>query len=235
MRRVTRFGFVAAALFLGSTHSAHAQEQSAYDKLAIQKRKYQLANELRFSVGALPADPYRKGFSVTLAYTRHLNDFLAWEIVSVSGAILTRTDLTDELVEVFGAQPTSSEFAAPRFIATTGVEFTPLYGKWSFLNGRQVNHAFSVGGHAGVIFGNRTTEEEPSLDEIDIGRTLTDIRPSVGPALAYRLYFNQNWSARIDTRLFASFRPPFEDGDDFQVDAVLLINLGISYNFGADI
>jgi outer membrane beta-barrel protein len=235
MRTIIITGIALGAFMLGTSGPALASDVSAYEKVAIQKRRYQLANELRLAVGALPIDPYRKGFSGTISYTRHLTDSLAWEIISASATVLTRTDLTDELVQVFGARADSSRFAAPRFVLTTGIELTPLYGKWAFLNDSQVNHAFIVGGYGGVIFGNRPATDNPTLDEFDVGQTLSDIRPSLGPGLGYRLYFSQSWSARVDTRLLFSARPEFQEGDSFQVDAVLLINLGLSFNFGADI
>jgi len=235
-------------LLAGAASSAQAQGLKSYDEVAVQKRKYQLANEIRLSVGALPIDPYRKGFAGSLSYTRHFNQLVAWEVVHASFSLLTRTDLTDELLNSFGANPESNRFAAPRMILTTGVELTPLYGKWALLNDGQIHHAFIVGGYGGVIFGNRVAERSFAISGFDVSRTLSDVRPSFGPGIAYRVYLNNAFSFRVDTRLLFSFRPDYgldptvvadpdtgEVPSQFGVDSVLLINLGLAWNFGADI
>ncbi|MEM6860221.1 MAG: hypothetical protein AAF627_05660 [Myxococcota bacterium] len=228
--------------------SAQAQGLASYDEVAVQKRKYQLANELRLSVGTLPIDPYRKGFAGSLSFTRHFNQFLAWEIFHASFSLLTRTDLSEELINVFGANPESNRFAAPRMVLTTGIELTPLYGKWALLNDGQIHHAFIVGGYGGVIFGNRVEERSRAITGFDVSRTLSDVRPSFGPGIGYRVYLNNSFSLRVDTRLLFSIRPDYgldptitadpdtgEVPSQFGVDSVLLINLGLAWNFGADV
>lgn len=226
MRMAIQAAVVAVTAMVTST--ALAQNESAYQKVAVQKRKYVLANELKLSVGVLPLDPYEKGYSASLSFTRHFNQYWAWEIVSASAALLDDTDLKDQLVDVFGQSP--DNFAAPRLVFTTGVELTPFYGKWAFLNDGIVRHSFLVGGYAGVIFGDR---EEFSGG--DGPTTLGDVRPSVGPGLGYRVFLSQNWSARLDWRTLLSFRfeQVPEEGDD--LDVVMLINLSLSWNFGADV
>lgn len=221
----SKIPMIGAVLALALTWSAtsHAQsDTSAYQGVAVQKRKFQMGNELRLAVGTLPVDPYQKGFSGSLSFTRHLNDYWAWEIFQVTGILLTSTDLRDELIDVFAREP--NEFAAPRFMATTGFELTPLYGKWAFLNDSIVHNSLILGAYGGVIWGDRG----------DISETLTDIRPSFGPGLGYRIFLSRAWSARVDWRTFASVRPEVVDSDDFGVDLVMLITLSMSWNFGVD-
>jgi len=211
-----------ALALMWSAPSLAQGDTAAYQGVAVQKRKFEMANELRLALGILPVDPYQKGYSASLSYTRHFNDYWAWEIVQVTGALLTSTDLRDELIDVFARNP--DEFAAPRFAATTGLELTPLYGKWAFLNDAVVHNSLLVGGYAGVIFGDRG----------DIAETLTDPRPSVGPGIGYRLFINRTWSSRIDWRTFFSFRREVVESEDFGVDVVMLITLSMSLNFGVD-
>lgn len=215
-------GAALALVLLWSAPSFGQTDASAYQGVAVQKRKFQMGNELRLALGTLPVDPYQKGYSASLSFTRHFNDYWAWEIVQVTGALLTSTDLRDNLIDVFAREP--NEFAAPRFLLTTGLELTPLYGKWAFLNDGIVHNSLLVGGYAGVIFGDRG----------DLADTIADPRPSVGPGLGYRLFFNRTWSARLDWRTFFSFRPAVVESEDFGVDIVMLITLSMSLNFGVD-
>lgn len=236
-------------LFAGAAPAVSA-EASRYDEVAVQKQRYQLANELRLSLTSMPLDPFRKGYAGTLSFTKHFSQRLAVEFFHVSLALLDSTSLSDELINTFAVNPEADEFAAPRIVATAGVEYTPLYGKWALLNRRQVHHAFIVGGYGGVIFGNRVAENSLTSEGFDVSRTLQDIRPSFGPGLAYRVYLSDAFSVRVDSRLLFSIRPDYglapnqssntdedaiDDGGGLDIDSVLLINLGIAWNFGADI
>jgi len=213
---------VIAALMISWSDSALAQSGSTYQGVAVQKRKFELANELRLAVGVLPVDPYQKGYSASLSYTQHLSDYVAWEIIQVTGILLESTGLRDELIDVFARDP--NEFAAPRFVATTGFEISPLYGKWAFLNDAIVHNCLILGAYAGVIWGDRG----------ELTETLEDIRPSIGPGLGYRIFLNRTWSTRIDWRTYASARPAIVDNEEFSVDLVMLITLSMSLNFGVD-
>lgn len=211
------------ALLLAESTPAHAQtDASAYQGVAVQKRKFQMGNELRLALGVLPVDPYQKGYSASLSFTRHLDDYWAWEVFQVSGVLLASTSLREELIDVFAREP--NEFAAPRFIATTGLELTPLYGKLALLNDSTIHNSLLVGVYGGIIWGDRG----------DIAETLTDIRPSFGPGLGYRVFLSRTWSTRVDWRTFASIRPEVVDSDELSVDIVMLITLSMSWNFGVD-
>lgn len=220
--KVPVIGVVMALALAWSPPSFGQSNPSSYQGVAVQKRKFQMGNELRLAVGVLPVDPYQKGYSASLSFTRHLNDYWAWEIFQVTGILLDSTGLREELIDVFARDP--DEFAAPRFMATTGLELTPLYGKWAFLNKGSVHNSLIIGGYAGVIFGDRG----------EITETLADPRPSVGPGLGYRIFFSRAWSARVDWRTFASFRPAVVDSEEFSVDLVMLVTLSMSLNFGVD-
>lgn len=228
----TAFGIATAALLLGMASAARAQPSVGYKKVAIQKRKYILANEIKLSLGSLPVDPFEKGLAASLSYTRHLNQYWAWEVLSTSAAFyLYDTSTKENLVNQFGRDP--NNFAGPRLIITSGIELTPLYGKLAFLNDGLVHNSLLVGAYAGVIFGDRENFSG------DGATTLSDFRPSIGPGIGYRVYFSQNLSARLDWRTFFSLKQGFDspelDGEEPGLTVSMLINLSLSWNFGADV
>lgn len=186
----------------------------------IQVRKYGFSDELRLSFGTMPLDPFQKGWTVGLSHTHHFDSVWAWETLHVAGALLTSTSLRDELIGTFARRP--QEFAAPRFIVTTGLEATPLYGKQVMFNRDTAHLAMLVGVYGGVMFGDRDTLE----------RTLEDIRPSVGGGLGFRAYLSQTLSARLDARLFASFRTAIERTEEAELETVALVTLSLSFGWG---
>lgn len=201
---------------------AAAQYGEPSERQAIQRRKYDLNHELSLSLGSLPLDPYQKGWSVSLGYTLHLNDYWSWEIVQVTGALLTSTDLRDELINFFAIP--EEDFAAPRFMLTSGLELSPFYGKQSWLNDPIGHQQLLIGVYGGVAFGDRG----------DIAGTLEDFRPIIGLGLGYRLFVSQSLSLRLDVRDFASFRRAIRNNESFEVENILFITLSASFGFGGD-
>lgn len=187
---------------------------------AVQVRAFSFSDELRLSIGSMPLDPFQKGWTASLAYTYHLDDTWAWEILQVTGALLTSTSLRDELLGAFARRP--EEFAAPRFMATTGLEMSPVYGKQVWLNRDTVHAGVLLGVYAGVLFGDRPT----------LGETFEDFRPVVGGGLGFRVFMSDLLSTRLDSRVFASFRRAFREGESFEVETIALFTLSLSLGFG---
>lgn len=192
------------------------------DRQAIQRRKYELNHELRIALGTLPIDPYEKGWSASLSYTYHFNDYVAWEIVQLTGALHTDTDLREQVLLI--NPEAEDDFASPRLLATSGIEITPLYGKFTLLNSLVVHQQLFVGVYAGVAFGNRR----------DLSETFEDARPLVGLGIGTRVFLSQVVSLRIDIRDFASFRRAFRENESFEVENVLFMTLSASFAFGGD-
>ena len=186
----------------------------------IQARKYSLGHELTLSFGSMPIDPFEKGWSAGLSYTVHFGPVWSWEIFNATAAYLVPTALRDDLIEGFGREP--DEFAAPRAMITTGVVAAPLYGKVAFLDDTVLHHAFFVGLHAGVVFGSRQT----------IVDTLTDVRPSAGLGVGYRLFLSESVSMRIDVRDFVSFRRAFAANDPARFEQVLIVTVALALSSG---
>jgi hypothetical protein len=198
-----------------------ADDEGDGERAAIQRLKYKMAHELRLSLGAMPVDPFQKGWSGSLSYTVHF-DYVAWEVFQVTGALLTSTDLRNELIDTFAIPP--EDFAAPRFAATTGLEVTPFYGKQALVNDLILHQSFIVGIHGGAVFGDRES----------ITKTLTDARPAIGAGLGWRFFLDKTFSLRIDARDFAAFRRAVRQNEKFDVENVLLVTLSISINMGRD-
>lgn len=211
---------LAAALAVPSASRAEDDEASA--RVAIQRPKYVLGQELRLALGAMPVDPFQKGWTASLSYTVHLDEVFAWEVLQVTGALLASTHLRDSLIDTFATPP--EDFAAPRLAVTTGFEVTPLYGKQAFANGGQLHQSLLFGLYGGVLFGDR-----PSLTQI-----LEDFRPAAGVGLGYRLFLSQTFSSRLDLRHFFAFRRPIRENETFALESVLLFTWSIALNFGGD-
>ena len=59
------------------------------------------------------------------------------------GALLTSTDLKNELIDTFAIPP--DNFAGPRLALTTGLEVAPFYGKQAVFNGTIVHQGWLSG------------------------------------------------------------------------------------------
>ncbi len=227
-------GVIIMTLAVLCADPALAQQQAQVKREAIQKRRYEMANELKLALAFLPVDPYQKGYAASLSYTRHLNDYWAWEIFQASGTYyLSSTELRDSLLDVWGAE--FDDFAAPRFMVTTGIELTPFYGKWALFNDAVVYNNLLFGVYAGVIFGDR----KDANGNFDVAKTLEDFRPSIGPGIGFRFFLSEVYSVRADWRTFFSYR--FGVSDDPQraereegLNVVMLITASLSWNFGVD-
>ncbi len=188
----------------------------------MQRRKYQMAHELRLSVGALPVDAFQKGYSASASYTLHFDNYIAWEIFQLTAAYLVSTNLRDELIDTFAVPP--EDFAAPRFMLTTGLELTPFYGKQSLFNDTVLHQSLVLGLYGGVIFGDR----------VDIAETLKDIRPAVGVGLGFRVFMTKLISARADLRYLFALKRAVRANESFESDNVLLLTIAVSFNVFRD-
>lgn len=205
-----------AALLAGGPTSARA----ASERQAVQERKYGSTAELRLALGSMPLDPFQKGWTAGLSYTHHLDPLWAWEVLQVTGALLTPTSLRDQLVDTFARRP--EEFAAPRFMITTGVEASPFYGKQVLFNQSTLHGTVLLGAYGGAIFGDRPT----------LGETLEDARPALGGGLGFRVYSGDLVSFRFDSRVFAAFRRAIRADESAEVETVGLFTLSVSLGLG---
>lgn len=227
-RRAARISALTTLAVLLPLGASAADGDDEPERVAIQERKFQLFHELKGSIGTMPLDPYQKGWTLSLSYTHHFNDFVAWEILQLTGSFLTSTNLRDSLIEQFAVSP--QDFSAPRFLVSSGVEFSPFYGKMAFINDGVSHHAVLLGAYAALAFGNRVDGD----GAFDAAETFSDLRPGVGLGFGYRVHITETVSGRLDVRDFVVFRRGIRDNESFEVDNLLLMTLSIGFNLGRD-
>jgi outer membrane beta-barrel protein len=208
--------------------TASSEGRDTAPRIAIQRQKFKMAHEIGLSFGIMPLDAFQKSLTANLSYTIHTDSYISWEVFRVTGATLTSTNLRNELINTFAISP--EDFAAPRFMATTGLEVTPIYGKLVLLNDIVVHQAFFAGAYGGVIFGDRHNRDGSS----NLSKSFSDSRPAGGLGLGYRLFLSKSWSFRIDARDFISFKRAIQQNERFESENVLSITAGFSLNFWRD-
>jgi outer membrane beta-barrel protein len=214
---------VAMLTLLAGPTTAEAGEEQRYAGTSIQQRKYQLFHEFSLSAGVMPLDPYQKSWTASFAYTFHFSQNWSWEVVQATYAFaLSSTSLRDELIRTFAVPP--EEFAAPRLMLTSGLEYSPFYNKQVFMNDGVLHSGLLFGGYGGVIFGDRG----------DIASSLEDFRPSLGLGIGFRFFVEKWFSTRVDLRQFFSFRRAILPGESFKVEPVLFITISGSFNLWRD-
>lgn len=130
--------FLLAAALAPSLALAQAEElQNPGSVLAVQERAYRMNHELTLGVGVLPLDAFYKGYTAQVAYTFHFSDALAWQVGRFAYSYNVDTGLKAQLLTQYGVLPT--QFSEVQWIAGSDIVWSPLYGKWSFLN-RSVVH-----------------------------------------------------------------------------------------------
>ncbi|MEM6533393.1 MAG: outer membrane beta-barrel domain-containing protein [Myxococcota bacterium] len=179
----------------------------------IQNRKYDLTNELSVLGGGFFVDPYYKGVTGTLAYTIHLSDFWAWEVVQGTYSFNLDTTLKDEVQRVARAQgQTVPEFAEIQWMATSRLVLKPIYGKQAIFN-TEVMHieAFLAAGPA-------------VLSRAD-GDASIAIGGDVGGG--FRFWVSELVAVRLDIAQLLYF-----EGSNFETD--LRLHLGFSFNLRSE-
>lgn len=222
---------VAIATLTFAPFAAHAQDaeglppiEEALDREqqleVIQNRKYDLQHELNFSVGALPTDPFYKGYTVNAAYVWHIWDLLAWEAVSFTYSFNVNTKLKDEVFRVaLATGAREPAFPHIEWALASRVLFKPLYGKQAIFNTTVVHvEAFLQAGgdllSVQGVRGRRGEARDRILAGFDFGGGL-------------RLFVTELISFRLDLNEVIFFAPT-------TVLQALHIRLGLSMNLGFD-
>jgi outer membrane beta-barrel protein len=118
-------GALAALVSVVWPGEAHAQDAGRL--VVIQQRKFRLAHELSFAAMFEPADAFSKGLAGEGAYAVHFSDSFAWEVVRAGYLTRFNTDLKDQLLREFGAEPT--KFESLQYYGSTSLIWSPYYGK----------------------------------------------------------------------------------------------------------
>ncbi|MBI5495912.1 MAG: hypothetical protein HY904_12885 [Deltaproteobacteria bacterium] len=219
------------ALVLALLVSPSAQAQ---DRRVIQNRTYAVNHELQAELGLLPLDVLYKAPTVSLRYQWHINDYVGWEVLSVTYAPTTDLSLLpldfgpfqfnhfssqgNELQDNFGYRP--FDIDQIRFIAESNFVLTPLYGKFSLFNRSNARlELFGLGGAAlanyiawnpwppdplAALPGAPALPSQPS-DFVPMGGQTLLLRPGLDIGGGTRLFLGQRVSVRLDARAYGFF------------------------------
>ena len=185
--------------------------------LAVQDRTYRMNSELMLAIGVLPLDAFTKGISGQVSYTFHFSDSFAWQIGRFLYSQNVATGLQNQLTRDFGVNPTA--FPQTIWIAGSDVMWTPIYGKFAWLNS-SVAH-FEIYGLLGVSVANQRISST-----IAAGTTSTEFLPGANFGIGWRFYMSKSVSFRFevtDNLLFGTGG----------IQNIMVVQLGVCFNFGS--
>jgi outer membrane beta-barrel protein len=159
---------------------------------AVQQRRFRMDHELSFGVGGLPADAFYKGLYGSVSYDLHLTEAWAWQVVSAGYSLNFDTSLRQELINNFGKDP--GQFAEVVALATTGLNWAPLYGKVALFNKRVVHAEVFLTAGGGVAW-------------MALARTNALVPEGYGGA-GLRVFLSPGTSVRFDARYMLNVRNP---------------------------
>lgn len=214
-----------ASLGLVGSLDAHAQ-----DRRVIQNRMRTMQHEFTLELGILPLDVLYKAPTLTGRYTWHINDFVAWEVLSLSYAPTTDLSLLglgvgpvrlnhftsqgNDLQDNFGF--TQFDVDQMRMFAESNVVIKPLYGKFSLFN--RANARIELFGVGGVAVANFVAYHAYPPDPLAIrgvppvpttptgflpqpGQTFL-LRPGLDVGGGFRWFLGNVVSFRLDARAY---------------------------------
>lgn len=213
--------------------AASAQAISVRDPdnpaVVIQNRHYQMAHELTLQAGLIPVDAYYKGVTASLRYTWHISESHAWEVLSVTYAYNWDSRLKDSLIREFGANPmTDYELREAVFLIDSNYVLKPFYGKMALFNHLIVrSELFVSAGPAYGLFAPSSTIFDSSL---------LSHRGGFNYGIGLRIFSAEWFSLRVDMRHYLLFAIDALalDPPRVEIDNILYLGLGGSFNFGYD-
>jgi outer membrane beta-barrel protein len=185
--------------------------------LAVQDRTYRMQSELMLAIGVLPLDAFTKGISGEVSYTYHFSDSFAWQIGRFLYSYNVATGLQNQLTRDFGVNPTA--FPQTNWIAGSDVMWTPIYGKFAWLN-NSVAH-FEIYGLLGLSVANQRISAD-----VASGTTSTQFLPGIDFGIGWRFYITKSVSLRFevtDNLLFSSSG----------IQNIMVVQVGAAFNFGS--
>jgi outer membrane beta-barrel protein len=155
---------------------------------AVQERQYRMNHELSVGVGVLPLDAFYKGYTAEVAYTFHFTDAFAWQIGRFAYSYNVDTGLKSQLLTQYGVLPTT--FPEVQWMVGSDLIWSPLYGKWSFLN-RSVIHfeGYLLGGVSVLDLNNQSSGSLPFKPALNVG---VGVRVFTTKRVSFKLDFTNN-------------------------------------------
>jgi outer membrane beta-barrel protein len=185
--------------------------------LAVQDRAFRMNSELMLAIGVVPLDAFYKGLSGEVSYTYHFSDSIAWQIGRFLYSYNISTGLQNQLVRDFGVNPTA--FTQTNWIAGSDFMWTPIYGKFAWLNSSVAHFEIYT------LLGLSVVNQRVSSD-IAAGTTSTTFVPGINFGIGWRFYISKGVSLRFewsDNVCFATTG----------VQNIMVVQLGVAFNFGS--
>lgn len=174
--------------------------------VAVQKRTYNLTNELTLQGGYVPLDSFTRYFSAGVSFTHFFTDFWGWEVVNAHYTATIPSGLEQELKNKYGALP-ENEFDILNYYFSTNLVWTPLYMKSLFFD-------------SSIAYGETSFTIGPVLSKFEKGNFI----PGVNFGVLFRYLLGESTSLKVDIREHIYLR-----GDTKQN---LMFIFGFAYNFG---
>ena len=177
---------------------------------AVQERQYRMNHELALGVGVLPLDAFYKGYIATVGYTFHFTDSFAWQIGRFAYSYDVDTGLKGQLLNQYGVLPT--QFPEVSWMVGSDIIWSPIYGKWSFLNRSVIHFETYVLGGISVL---DLTNQASGLP----------FKPGLNVGLGFRVFTSKRVSFKLDFTNNVVFATPILNVPTIQLSAAI--------NFGA--
>lgn len=188
--------------------------------LAVQDRSYRMNSELMLAGGVLPLDAFTKGLSGQVSYTYHFSDSIAWQIGRFLYSYNIATGLQNQLTRDFGVNPTA--FPQTQWIAGSDVMWTPIYGKFAWLNS-SVAH-FEIYGLLGL-----SVASQKISSSVTAGTQSTSFLPGFDFGIGWRFYISKGVSLRFEVTDNLLFQTSGGSG----TQNIMVVQVGAAFNFGS--
>ncbi len=240
------FGLVATLLMMGSAYAQSPNERVH----VLQKRNYSVKNktEVSFFGGLSVDDTFTQHYAGTITVDYHLDEAFAIEamwmtskIPFVNGdkqgdgytgdGIRWGMGYTDALENLRSAQlsPSNADLAMIGNFVGLNVQFSPIYGKFSFFNMGLIHTDFYVTAGGGLA---STEYQRPDDVWVDTGvYFMGDF------CLGLRIFLERWFALRLDVRDFvfaARVENATQTGFDTKIRSTLYVMFGVSLLFGGE-
>lgn len=177
--------------------------------VAIQGRTNSIDQSLAFSAGYILSDSFNRGFPLTVGYSFYFTSYLAWEVASYSYNINSETKVKQDLRNSGVDTSTigiGGQLDFPKNIITTGIVYTPFYGKSLLFNKTLVHSETSFFLGAGSISFNQTSSA-----------------PTIAPGIQGRYFLSKQSALRYYLRQYF-YKDPVQGFGG-------ITELGVGYEF----
>jgi outer membrane beta-barrel protein len=161
----------------------------------LQRRMYEKDGEFQLTLfaGAIPNDPFNKYWPLGLRAGYWLSENIGLELSGSYVGLSGDTDLSSFLSERGEVDVFLRDEQIWR--ADLGINWAPIYGKFSFSGTKLAHFDWFFGAGLGVVSVNNPIVEEGFVEE-------TQIKPEAVLNTGWNLHLHQRWALRVDYHQF---------------------------------